>query len=349
MAQNTDNSNTQDVFVPDLPRHKFNVMAASGQGDMPAQPGFNIADKAACDYVWTGYIKIAADLQAPTIQVGADDWATFKLDAFDTVAEVDRPTSQVGPAGGGQFYTGSAKTLPDLGKGYYRVRVTYQNVNYTAGKNAARLEVKLNGAQINLGELKAYNLLENESADTFLSKYAAYGYIALPNAVDENGQTGSDKVFAAIGGPINDAHIAGTYVNSCATRLSIGLSQFGVNLSGAPGANNIGSGNKDVLGGFKHIILSADRMGDLLKQKLGTPDFSTLSKYQDACKHKVGTEDIIIFHVPYGAYYSDAGHVGMGAAQNGFRDGDFHNDFDTVNIWILKRPTWESPATPKLP
>lgn len=58
---------------------------------------------------------------------------------------------------------------------------------------------------------------------------------------------------------------------------------------------------------------------------------------------------MIIFHVPYGAYYSDARHVGMETVQNGFRDGNFHNDFDTINIRILKRPTWESSAIPKLP
>lgn len=43
--------------------------------------------------------------------------------------------------------------------------------------------------------------------------------------------------------------------------MSIGLSRFGVSLNGVPGANNIlEEGDKTVLGGKEHAIISTDSM-----------------------------------------------------------------------------------------
>ena len=71
------------------------------------------------------------------------------------------------------------------------------------------------------------------------------------NVVDYPTMT-TDDVWNYIGGCLNDSHVSGdaNYINSCALRLSIALSSYGIDLNGAPGANNIGAkGNSQALGG----------------------------------------------------------------------------------------------------
>lgn len=65
----------------------------------------------------------------------------------------------------------------------------------------------------------------------------------------------TDDVWNYIGGWLNDSYVSGdaNYINNCALRLSIALSSYGIDLNGAPGANNIGAkGNSLALGVKAH-------------------------------------------------------------------------------------------------
>lgn len=136
----------------------------------------------------------------------------------------------------------------------------------------------------------------------------------------------TDNVWNYIGGWLNDSHVSGdaNYINSCALRLSIALSSYGIDLNGAPGANNIGAkGNSQALGGKKHVIISAAQMAVYLRILLGAPD------YPDDGENGYNTPqagDIIVF--------GDSLHVGM-CSGNNIGVGSFISG----PVWLLQRST----------
>lgn len=130
----------------------------------------------------------------------------------------------------------------------------------------------------------------------------------------------------SLNNPLNDSHVSGdpNYINSCALRLSIALSSYGIDLNGAPGANNIGAkGNSQALGGKKHVIISAAQMATYLRTLLGTPD------YLDDGDNGYNTPqagDIIVF--------GDDLHVGMCPGNN-----TAVGSFISGPVWLLQRST----------
>ena len=139
-------SNTTDPFVPALSRHKFTPCKE--------QPVFSHANKTAFTKTWEEYIFVAEDITNTQLEVSADDNASAYFYAFpDKIAEVT-PLPGDKNYGGGQFRPcNPIPVIAELKKGYYRIHIQYENVNYP-GTNAAQLEVKLNGQQIVLGLIK---------------------------------------------------------------------------------------------------------------------------------------------------------------------------------------------------
>ena len=78
------------------------------------------------------------------------------------------------------------------------------------------------------------------------------------NVVDYPTMT-TDDVWNYIGGWLNDSYVSGdaNYINNCALRLSIALSSYGIDLNGAPGANNIGAKGNSLALGVKSTLSSA--------------------------------------------------------------------------------------------
>ncbi len=134
------------------------VEATNEQSFVPLteQPSFNIADaEPIANATYIGYVYVPEDVTNATLKVGADDNATAFLYAFESLrARVDPlPNAQYG---GGQFrYSEEVVLAATLPKGYYRMQVTYTNVVLPESwQNIARLEVLLNGTQVQLGNLK---------------------------------------------------------------------------------------------------------------------------------------------------------------------------------------------------
>lgn len=163
-------SNTKDTNVPALSRHVFTEGGCSnGTHD---QPCFN-EQAGAFTETWDGYIYVPESMENVKLTVAADDNACFYLHAFpDCKAEL----LGRGPLGGGNYTSAESTPIPMLKKGYYRVHVSYTNIDYP-GKNIARLDVLLNGEQITIGQLETHNTL---SEDEVTKLYDFYDFVSYP-------------------------------------------------------------------------------------------------------------------------------------------------------------------------
>ncbi len=315
-------SNTTDPFVPALSRHTFTKKPSA------EQPVFSHADKEAFTKTWDEYILVEKDITNAQLLVSADDNASAYLYAFpDKIAEVT-PLTEDKDYGGGQFRPcDPIPVIAELKRGYYRIHIQYENVNYP-GTNAARLEVKLNDKQVVIGDLIAHNLLTKVAAEMLTNHYVPYSY----------SKKSTDEVYAAIGGWLNDNHnsddpeTAANYYHSCALRLSIALSAFGQNLAGATGADNILTGASNILGGNRHVIISSSNMAKHIKSEYGSieypaGDYTAESKIEDMKKIKIN--DIYL--------YSDSTHSGL---STGTEDLGNYMSGDT---WLLYRDGWANP------
>lgn len=271
---------------------------------------------------WDGYIRIEEDSDC-TFSVTLDDNGYIELDG-KKVVEITGSNSSTSK-------TGAAIRLK---KGFHYVKLHHENLavpeTIAPYPNAEEFVPKLNGEDLKLWEIDApKNLMTKEDAKALLADYNVYGFASNNSTSD---------VYAAIGGWLDDYHQQGldNYQYSCAIRLSIGLSRFGVSLKGIPGANNIGEGDNTVLGGKEHVIISADDMGAYLTQKIGVADYSAYEKYSTP-----QPGDIAVWHRPSDRSQGIVGHVGMGSQDNVFNEGGG----DGEKYWLLYRATLEDPET----
>ncbi len=271
---------------------------------------------------WEGYIRIAEDSDC-TFSVTLDDNGYIELDG-QKVVEIT----------GSNASTSKTGTAIHLKKGFHYAKLHHENLavpeEIAPYPNAEEFVPKINGEDIKLWEIDApKNLMTKEDATALLEAYNVYGFAS---------KNSTDDVYAAIGGWLDDYHKQGldNYQYSCAIRLSIGLSRFGVSLKGAPGANKIGEGDKTVLGGKEHVIISADDMGTYLTQKIGAADYSAYEKYSTP-----QPGDIAVWHKPSDKSEGIVGHVGMGSEVNDFSEGSGSGE----KYWLLYRETLDDPET----
>ena len=257
---------------------------------------------------WEGYIRIPEDgTYNFTIQI--DDCGYLEI-AEQKVVELT-----------GSHSSTSASGSKELTRGFHYVKLHHENLAVPEAiapyPNAEEFVPKMGDTELELWEIDApKNLWNIANAQRLLGCY---------NVVDYPTMT-TDEVWKHIGGWLNDSHISGdtNYYNSCALRLSIALSSYGIDLNGAPGANNIGAkGNSQALGGKKHVIISAAQMATYLRTLLGTPD------YPDDGENGYNPPqagDIIVF--------GDDLHVGMCPGNN-----TAVGSFISGPVWLLQRST----------
>lgn len=323
-------SNTTDSYVPKLTQHTFSTEGL-------VQPQLNIEEDEAFTGRWVGYIKVETDLVNPTLELSGDDHASVTLAAFtggdDCTVELAEVEGSV--YGGGAYRTESIILNGTVKAGYYLVTINYSNVEINPDwSNVAQLDVKLNGTQIELGALTATNLITQTKATSLMDAYAQYSYT----------EKSTKEVWAAIGGWLNEKHLEAydsegvpdtshDYYNSCALRLSIALNNAGYDLSKAAGANNILTGNSDVLNGNKHVIISASQMliylqGIFSDTHYTTTDYDAETLLEGMLESKKG--DCFIF--------AASGHVGIAT----YDDRSMGNH-STEPLWLIKRTTWGNP------
>ena len=257
---------------------------------------------------WEGYIRVPEDgTYNFTIQI--DDNGYLEING-EKVAELT-----------GSHSSTSVSGSKELKKGFHYAKLHHENLavpeEIAPYPNAEEFVPKMGNSELELWEIDApKNLWNIANAQRLLGCY---------NVVDYPTMT-TDDVWNYIGGWLNDSHVSGdaNYINNCALRLSIALSSYGIDLNGAPGANNIGAkGNSQALGGKKHIIISTAQMAVYLRTLLGTPD------YPDDGENGYNTPqagDIIVF--------GDSLHVGM-CSGNNIGVGSFISG----PVWLLQRST----------
>lgn len=320
-------SNTTDPFVPALDRHTFTPCVKKQGSEKEPQPFFEHTDKDAFTETWNNYIFVAEDITNAQLVVSADDNASAYLYAFpDKIAEVT-PLTEDKDYGGGQFRPcDPIPVIAELKKGYYRIHIQYENVNYP-GANAARLEVKLDGKQVVVGDLSEENLFTELDAKKLMKCYNKYNYKTMKTHAEfwtTIGIKGSIDLGA------NDA--------SCAARISQALGEYGVNLDKEPNLNNGGryldSKNKE----GKVIYIRALSIHNYMMEKLGKPMFTSKAEF-DKMRIETGGTPIILWSEFVGRY----AHVGMGySAEGSAEQGTFE---DVQSMWVLFRPDFEDPET----
>lgn len=333
-------TNTTDPYVPALSRHIFTAGGCSTGSHN--QPQFNESNGAFTE-TWDGYIYVPESMDNVKLKVLADDNACFYLYAFpDNKANLPGR----GPLGGGSYASAESEAITHLKKGYYRVNVTYENIDYP-GTNVARLSVLLNGTQITIGQLETHNLITRQQAESLLGNYIPVNYSTMPTP-DVWSYVGGDYLdayneearrFTTDGHYNLDAHREnGDWFNSCALRVSIALAQSGINLSAAQVTGM--RGDATVLPPEGYAIVAASGMTEFFASErcFGVAsDFDAQSSYFFLNPG----QDIICFggrHVNNGAK-----HVGICQGIDGESAGGI-----TEKVWILYRPTWGDPVNSPL-
>ena len=266
---------------------------------------------------WVGYIRVPEDgTYNFTIQI--DDNGYLEING-EKVAELT-----------GSHSSTSVSGSKELKKDFHYAKLHHENLavpeEIAPYPNAEEFVPKMGNSELELWEIDApKNNMKAEDAAALLAAYNVYGYASRKS---------TDEVYAAIGGWLNKKHTGGDplYHHSCALRMSIGLSRFGVSLNGVPGANNIlEEGDKTVLGGNEHVIVSTDSMAAYISSKIGAPDYSSFDDYSTP-----QPGDIALFHVPG---EGSVGHIGMGSQENNFTEGSG----PAQRYWLLYRSTLEDP------
>lgn len=333
-------SNTTDSYVPLLARHEYTSGGCSNGSH--EQPSFNLSNAEAFTETWEGYIKVDADIENCVLKVSADDNACFFLYAFpDHKAEL----LPRGPQGGGGYTDATSTPIPQLKKGYYRAKVTYENIDYS-GTNLARLDVLLNGTQITMGQLETHNLITHQQAQTLLSNYTPVNYINMSTPAQVWSHVGGEyyavyaeevRKYTTDGVYDEAAHRKnGDWYNSCALRVSVALAQSGIDLGDAQQTGM--KGKTTVLPPEGYAIVAANGMTSFFASLLeSASDFNVSSGYFFLNPG----QDIICF----GGKHANGGanHVGICQGTDGSSAGGI-----TEKVWILYRPTWGNPVNSPL-
>lgn len=225
----------------------------------------------------------------------------------------------------------------------------FTNINYTEGRNAARLAVEVNKQQISLGALHTVNLITREQVQKLIANYEPVNYQSMNDPYN---------VWEYVGGGLFQAHkdemkkytdAQGNYdqtahsnddnaswYNTCALRVSVALSDSGINLKGL---HNHGVKGDHHLGPDGASIVAASVMTSYFENTLGAADFSTSADY----KYQNPGKDTVCFG---GRHAQEAGghpHTGFEVGKNNVIGGGI-----TEKVWILHRPTWGEPEQSKL-
>lgn len=190
---------------------------------------------------WEGYIRVPEDgTYNFTIQI--DDNGYLEING-EKVAELT-----------GSHSSTSVSGSKELKKGFHYAKLHHENLavpeEIAPYPNAEEFVPKMGDSELEFWEIDApKNLWNIANAQRLLGCY---------NVVDYPTMT-TDDVWNYIGGWLNDSHVSGdaNYINSCALRLSIALSSYGIDLNGAPGANNIGAKGNSLALGVKSTLSSA--------------------------------------------------------------------------------------------
>ena len=269
---------------------------------------------------WEGYIRIAEEGDY-TFSVMLDDNGYIEING-QKVVEITGTNSSKSKTG----------EPVHLKKGFHYTKLQHRNEEVPEAiapyPNAEQFVPKIGDAELELWQIDApKNNMKAGDAAALLAAYNVYGYASRKS---------TDEVYAAIGGWLNTKHTEGNphYHHSCALRMSIGLSRFGVSLKGVPGANDIlDEGDKTVLGGKEHVIISTDSLAAYVSSKIGAPDYDSFDDYSTP-----QPGDIALFHVPG---EGSVGHMGMGSQENDFKEGSG----PAQRYWLLYRSTLENPET----
>lgn len=287
--------------------------------------------------MWEGYFKLESDSNV-TITVGADDNASVTLLAFPQ-QPVDLQPEPGDPNGGGK-YREIKRVFTNLSKGYYRVRVTYENVRGPA-ENLSQLVVKVNNAIMQIGELSnVKNLMTQSHAEAL---YNAYLPVSYPHTDGNGNQVGktAEEVWKYVGGNLYEDHqkdTKGYYQDTCALRVSIALGVFGVPIESIDGGVTYKlSGHNDVTGETGRVILAAKNTDNQLTEFFGIKSFSSWDLY--ASSPGKSDSDILLRSGP--------NHVGLckGGDKNssGLADLTYAND----KYWLIWRASLDDPLPPE--
>lgn len=268
---------------------------------------------------WEGYIRIPEDAEY-TFTIQIDDNGYLEIDGQKVVELTGSNSSK------------KAEGKKTLKKGFHYAKLHHENLPVPEAiapyPNAEEFVPKMGEADLELWEIDApKNNMKAGDAAALLAAYNVYGYASRKS---------TDEVYAAIGGWLDREHTGGNplYHHSCALRMSIGLSRFGVSLNGVPGANTIlDEGDKTVLGGNEHVIISTDSLAAYISSKIGASDYGSFDDYSTP-----QPGDIALFHVPG---EGSVGHMGMGSQENDFKEGSG----PAQRYWLLYRSTLEDPET----
>lgn len=319
---------TTEVFVPLLKEGHQTFTLLADQPQIPAELA-NPFTK-----TWEGYFKLESDGNV-TITVGADDNACVTLLAFPQ-QPVDLQAEPGDPNGGGK-YREIEGVFTNLSKGYYRVRVTYENVRGPA-ENLSQLVVKVNNAIMQLGELSnVKNLMTQSHAEALYNAYLPVSY----SHTDENGnQVGktAENVWQYVGGNLYQEHLRDTtddYQDTCALRLSIALGVFGVPIASIGGNVTYRLyDHNNVTGETVRVILGAEDMDSELTKFFGIKSFSSWDLY--AASPGKSDSDILLRSGP--------GHVGLCKGRNKNSSGLAGETYENDKYWLLWRASFDEPS-----
>lgn len=290
------------------------------------QPAMNEMRSDAFTKTWNGFVKIPTT-GVHTFKIGVDDNGWMEICGHKIEVK------GTGEYGGGNFRYSEPLKLK-IPAGYHKMTVFFENIDYKPNpqNNRARLEVLMDGQQIELGDVTPTNLWTQANAQRLIECYTPVDF-----------SHGPEYVFDYVGGELKKLHDSGDkdYENSCALRVSIALWSYGISLKGADGAAKYD--NVQHLGPEGIAILGAAKMTSFMQKQLGhVPDCVQPAQLTDAETN----DNVILERVDFPGSASTlfmggkvidstSAHVGI-AVGTSFQLGNGMTD----KIWILYCPQW---------
>lgn len=215
------------------------------------QPAMNEMRSDGFTKTWNGFIKIPTT-GVHTFKIGVDDNGWMEICGHKIEVK------GTGEYGGGQFRYSEPLKLK-IPAGYHKISVFFENIDYKPNpqNNRARLEILMDGKQIELGDVTSANLWTQTNAQRLIECYTP---------VDFSHE--SEYIFDYVGGELKKLHDSGdkSYENSCALRVSIALWAYGISLKGVDGAAKFD--NVQHLGAEGIAVLGAAKMTSFMQKQL---------------------------------------------------------------------------------
>lgn len=271
---------------------------------------------------WKGYLRISTK-GSYTLKMTVDDSgyvkmalpAAFNTIEFNTILEITGKHSSI-----------STQTEPiDLDPGFYYIEMHHENsIPDQDYPNATQFKLELNGTRVD----HLYDMVVPPN------RMIAMEAKLLKTCYDPVCYSFSAReIWDMVGGTLEDRTGGG---GSCALRLSIALSNYGVDFKGIGGDWSLEDPAQELLGqdsaghNKQHVLVGAPNMYKFLISKLGLPDYA---KFGEGIGYTPREGDIVVF--------SDQKHTGLSVDTNTGHGGGF-----TDNIWLLTRPTMDDPENP---